>query len=180
VSPDGTTVAFIEERPETAWDILLLDPRSRRVTRFTDSRSNETYPCFSPDGRWIAYVSDETGRGEVYVQASSGRGGKVQISSGGGREPLWSRDGKRLFYLWEDQVWAVDVRIDPEFAAGRPRLLFEKPGYAHHNYIRGWDISTDSQRFLMVKREDRESEPVTELVLVQHWLEELKRLVPMK
>ena len=77
-----------------------------------------------------------------------------------------------------DQVWVVDVRTDGGFSAGKPRLLFEKPGYGRDDPIRGWDISPDGQRFLMVKLEERKPQPVTEMILVQNWFEELKRLVP--
>jgi hypothetical protein len=92
--------------------------------------------------------------------------------------PLWARNGKQLFYLWQDQVWVVDVRTDGGFATGKPRLLFERPGYASTSPIRSYDLSLDSQRFLMVKGEQRKPSPVTEMILVQNWFEELKRLVP--
>jgi hypothetical protein len=109
---------------------------------------------------------------------------KRQVSSEGGREPLWARNGKQLFYRrWdmnqvETQVWVVDIRTEGGFAAGKPRLLFENPGYGRSYPNRGWDLSLDSQRFLMYKREQRKSTPVTEMILVQNWFEELKRLVP--
>ena len=103
---------------------------------------------------------------------------KYQVSSGGGIEPLWARNGKQIFYRWQDQMWAVDVHTDGGFATGKPRLLFEKPGYSSPVPMRGYDLSLDGQRFLMVKREQRKPAPVTEMVLVQNWFEELKRLVP--
>jgi len=103
---------------------------------------------------------------------------KQQVSSEGGSEPLWAKNGKQLFYRREDQVWAVDVRTDGAFAAGKPRLLFEKPGYAWTYPIRAYDLSLDSQRFLMVKFENRKPTPVTEMILVQNWFEVLNRLAP--
>jgi hypothetical protein len=177
-SPDGETLAFVQAGPDGGTDILFLQMRDRRVTPFLNSRFQETYPEFSPDGRWIGYVSDESGRQEVYVQPFPGPGGKLQISNEGGREPLWSRNGKQLFYRWGDQVWVVDVQIGSGFSASKPRLLFEQPGYASHSPIRTWDISPDGQRFLMVKMEVRKPHPVAEMILVQNWFEELKRLVP--
>ena len=87
--------------------------------------------------------------------------------------PLWARSGKRLFYRWGGQVWVVDVRTDAGFEATKPRLLFDKPGYAD-----SWDISPDGQRFLMVKMDERKPQPVTDIILVQNWFEELKRLCP--
>jgi Tol biopolymer transport system component len=187
-SPDGKTVALVEESPEEKmkigyqWDINMLDVGTGRVTPFLNSPFNERYPDFSPDGRWIAYTSDESNREEVYVRPFPGPGMKYLISSEGGREPLWAKDGKQLYYRRLDtepnQVWAVDVRTDGGFAAAKPRLLFDKSGYSTTNPIRGYDLSLDGQRFLMVKVEDRKPSPITEMILVQNWFEELKRLVP--
>ena len=179
-SPDGETLAFEQTQQASGNDILLLQMRERRVKPFLISRFNEEYPEFSPDGRWIAYVSDESGRPEVYVQPFPGRGGRWQISSEGGYEPLWSRNGKQLFYRRENQVWVVDVQTGSAFSVRKPRLLFEQPGYLSSDPIRGWDISLDGQRFLMVTGDERKPQPVTEMILVQNWLEELKRLVPVK
>jgi serine/threonine-protein kinase len=177
-SPDGATLAFVQYHPDSGWDILLLHMRDRKVAPFLNSRFYEGCPEFSPDGRWIAYASDESGRREVYVQPFPAREGKWQVSNEGGTEPLWSRNGRQLFYRRPDQVWAVDVQTGSGFAASRPRLLFERPGYGVNQPIREWDISLDGQRFLMVKLDERKPQPVTELVLVQNWFEELKRLVP--
>jgi hypothetical protein len=179
-SSDGKTVALAEAHPDTGSDIAVLDVPSGRVTPFLNSQFDETFPDFSPDGRWIAYSSDESKRNEVYVRAFPGPGMKQQVSSEGGREPLWARNGKQLFYRRQDQVWVVDVRIDGGFAMSKPRLLFEKPGYGSGNPIRAYDLSLDSKRFLMVKLEQRKPTPVTEMILVQNWFEELKRLVPAK
>jgi len=178
LTPDGTTLAFVEEYPDTAADIILLDLKSRRAAPFLNSRSEERYPVFSPDGRWLAYSSTESGRQEVYVRPFPNPGGKWKLSLEGGTEPLWARNGKQLFYRWQDQVWAVDVRTDAGFTPTKPRLLFEQAGYRMTTPIRCWDISLDGQRFLMVKVDDRKPQPVTEMILVQNWFEELKRLVP--
>jgi dipeptidyl aminopeptidase/acylaminoacyl peptidase len=177
-SSDGKTVVLVEGHPDTGSDIAVLDVPSGRVTQFLNSQFDESFPDFSPDGRWIAYSSDESKRDEVYVRAFPGPGMKQQVSSEGGEEPLWARNGKQLFYRRQDQVWVVDVRTDGGFAMSKPRLLFEKPGYGFGNPIRAYDLSLDSQRFLMVKEEQRKPSPATEMVLVQNWFEELKRLVP--
>jgi hypothetical protein len=184
-TPDGEILAFLEQPEDTgaAYDIQLFHVRDRRVTPFLNSHFNEIYPEISPDGHWIAYTSDESGRGEVYVQPFPGPGAKLQISNDGGAEPLWSRDGRELFYRTsyqerENRAFAVDVQTGPAFSAGKPRLLFTAQGYSGMSPIRTWDISPDGRRFLVVKMEERESRPVTELVLVQNWFEELKRLVP--
>ena len=177
-SSDGKTLAFVDIHPDTGDDIALLDVRSGRVTPFLNSKYSEWYPEFSPAGRWMAYTSDESGRQEVYVRPFPGPGMKQQVSIEGGREPLWARNGRQLFFRREDQVWAVDVRTDGAFVAGKPRLLFEKPGCTRTYPIRAYDLSLDSQRFLMVKFENRKPTPVTEMILVQNWFEQLKRLVP--
>jgi len=177
-SSDGKTLAFVDSRPDSGDDIALLDVPSKRVTPFLNTKYSEWYPEFSPDGGWMAYTSDESNRQEVYVWPYPGPGMKQQVSSEGGSEPLWAKNGKQLFYRREDQVWAVDVRTDGAFAAGKPRLLFEKPGYAWTYPIRAYDLSLDSQRFLMVKFENRKPTPVTEMILVQNWFEVLNRLAP--
>ncbi len=179
-SSDGQTVALVENHPDTGWDIVLLDIRSRRITPFLNSQFAEIYPEFSPDGRWIAYASNESTRPEVYVRPFPGPGMKQQVSSEGGVQPLWARNGKRLFYRWQDQVWVVDVRTDDGFTIGKPRLLFEKPGYALGQPIRGYDLALDDERFLMVKLDQRKPTPVTEMMLVQNWFEELRRLLPAR
>jgi eukaryotic-like serine/threonine-protein kinase len=177
-SPDGKTLAFVDGRPDTGSDIALLDVSSKRVTSFINSQYEEWYPEISSDGRWMAYTSDESNRQEVYIRPFPGPGRKQQVSSEGGSEPLWARNGKQLFYRWLDQVWVVDVQVDGGLTTGKPRLLFEKPGYSRAYPIRAWDLSLDSQRFLMVKFENRKPTPVTEMILIQNWFEELKRLVP--
>jgi len=185
-SPDGEMLAFLQRDREAPFEILIINVRDRTVKPFLNSPFNETYPEFSPDGRWIAYGSDESGRPEVYVKSSSRSGGKYQVSGEGGREPLWSRNGKQLYYRYipdaglGTQVWGVDVRAEPAFSMSKPRLLFEHPGYVVTGPIRGWDISLDGTRFLMVKSGENRRQPVTEMILVQNWFEEVKRLVPAK
>jgi len=179
-APDGKTVALLESNPDTSYDIVMADIDSGRTRPFLNSKFQERYPEFSPDGRWIAYSSDESGREDVYVRPFPNPGAKFQISNEGGSQPLWARDGRKLFYRRPDQVWAVDVLTAGGFVPGKPRLLFEKSGFGTGSPIRNYDLSLDSQRFLMVKNEERKPSPATEMILVQNWFEELKRLVPAK
>ena len=175
-SADGHTVAIVRFQPETLFDIDMMDIRSGRVTPFLESPATEAYPDFSPDGRWLAYASDESGQREVYVRAFPGPGAKHMISAGGGNQPLWARDGKRLYYRDDSHVCAVDIRTDGSFRAGKPRELFDDSAYGWGFPIRSYNLSSDGKRFLMVREEKRAPAPVTELALVENWFEEVRRL----
>jgi len=181
-TPDGSTLAFTEIHPdpETGCDIILLDMKSRRVRSFLNTKAYEATPEFSPDGRWLAYVSDESGRKEVWVQPFPGPGGRWKVSKEGGRGPLWSKDGRQLFYHQaDDQIWVADIRTEEGFAPGKPRLLFEKRGFILNQApLQTWALWPDGQGFLMVKLEEPKPQPATEMIIVQNWFEELKRLVP--
>ena len=177
-SPDGETLAFVQGHPVSGSDILLFQMRDRKVSPFLNSEFDEMSPEFSPDGRWMVYVSNESGRNEVYVRQFPGPGGRWQISSEGGTEPLWSRNGRQLFFRRGNQVLVVDVKAGTGFSGGRPRLVFEQPGFWDSLPIRCWDISPDGMRFVMVKLGERKPQPVTKMILVQNWLEELKLLCP--
>ena len=176
-SPDGRVLAFITFRGEDIWMLPLEG--ERKPEPFLDTPFSEEGAEFSPDGRWIAYVSDETGRPEVYVTPYPGPGGKFLISKDGGVEPLWAPDGTEIFYRTrsDHKVMVVPVRLVPEFNAGEPKILFEdRFEVGGVTYFRNYDIASDGQRFLMLQLEG-ESAP-TELVVVLNWFEELKRLVP--
>ena len=120
----------------------------------------------SPDGRWMSYQSDESGKTEVYVTAFPGPGGKWQISTDGGRGALWSPHGREIFYRKDKKVLRVAVTASPSFSASRPEVLFEGD-------YEGWDIARDGKRFLMVKDEAAESAP-KHLNLFLDWFEDLR------
>ncbi len=179
-TPDGTTLAFVEAARDTGWDINLLNVKSRQVSPFLNTKADEFYPEISPDGHWIAHLSSESGRWEVYVRPFPGPGGKWQISSNSGTNPIWSRDGKQLFYVSanHEEYWVVDIRTDGHFSAGKPRLLFKSKDFVLGEPTHTWDISPDGQHFLMAKFGERKPNPVREMILVQNWFEEVKRLAP--
>jgi len=157
--------------------VLPLEDNGKPIL-FLQTEFHEYSPMFSPDGGWITYVSDESGRAEVYARPYPGPGEKWQISTEGGTEPVWASNGRELFYRNGNKMMAVVITTEPVFNAGKPRLLFEKR-YAVTNRPdapRNYDISPDGQRFLMVKRE--QDVIPTELIVVLNWFEELKRLVP--
>src|SRR5262245_6909860 len=107
-----------------------------RAQPFLKTQFNEHSPAFSPDVRWLAYTSDESGRDESYVMAFPGPGGRWQVSVDGGAEPLWSRDGKEIFYRNGDKVMSVAVETRQNFITSTPKLLFQgNYGKEHRNDV---------------------------------------------
>jgi Tol biopolymer transport system component len=128
-SPDGRTLVYLGvtgfkiARPE--WDLWFVSLDGKReARRWFESPYTESAAAFSPDGRWIAYVSDESGRQEVYLRPFPGPGGNTKISSEGGAEPVWTRQGRELLYRQADQFLSAEIRADPDLVAGTPRVLF--------------------------------------------------------
>jgi Tol biopolymer transport system component len=173
-SPDGQTIAFMEVNSETGQDIWTLGLGDRKARPFLKTQATETAPRFSPDGHWMAYTSDESGRWEVYVQPYPGPGGKWQISTEGGTEPVWNPTGRELFYRSGNRMMAVPVTLQPGFSAGKPVVLFEGPWLPSPLTFSNYDVSRDGQRFLILKPADQD-EGARQIVVVQNWLEELKR-----
>ena len=171
-SPDGI-LAFVALRP--AQDIYVVRPGSGEDPKpFVATPFVEGAPMFAPDGHAMAYVSAETGRNEIYLRIFPGPGERVRVSSAGGNEPLWSPNGRELFYRVGDALMMVDVTTTPRLAVGTPQRLFEKhyePSvslYANYSTI-------DGERFVMVKRIDQGDAPVRINVAV-NWFSELKRV----
>jgi eukaryotic-like serine/threonine-protein kinase len=177
-SPDGKLLAFIEANPTTGADIWVLRLSDRKAQPFLRTPFNENAPRFSPDSRWLAYVSDESGRNEVYVQPYPGPGGKWQISTEGGTEPVWNRNGRELFYRSGDKMMAVNIATQSGFTAGTPRLLFQGQYVPASTSSPNYDVSADGQRFLMLKRSEQAGAAPTQINVVLNWFEELKRRVP--
>ena len=185
VSPDGTRVIFYETGPKTGDDVLQLQlDGTRRVTPLVQTPFAERNGILSPDGGWLAYEANDSGRLEVYVRPfPEVTSGLWQVSTGGGTRPLWARNGQELFYVSPaGALMRVGVERAQSWAATMPTLLI-KEGYAADpggNSGRTYDISPDGQRFLLVKAGDgsgQAAEPPS-LIVVQHFDEELKRLVP--
>ena len=133
-SPDGDVLAFAENVPGTNWDIFLLslggEPQPFLATEF-----DENQPMFSPDGRWIAFQSNRSGRSEVSVKPYP-EGGRIEpISTDGGTSPLWAHSGRELFYRNGEKVMVVSIQTEPTFKAEAPRLLFTYPGGSSSNYL---------------------------------------------
>ncbi len=143
---------------------------------------NELNGEISPDGRWIAYQSNESGQEEIYVRPfPEVNSGRSQVSTGGGTRPLWARSGKELFYLGRGgAMMSASIEGGSTFRAGTPIQLFEGRYLAFGAAAgRSYDVSPDGQRFLMIKAggaSDETSAPRS-IIVVQNWFEELKRLV---
>ena len=170
-SADGRWITFTTygqgRGPGTNADLWILSVADRKAAVFLRTEFSESGGQFSPDGRWMAYVSDESGRPEVYVQHFPGPGGKWQASPAGGHSPRWSRDGRELFYVAPgDNLMSIDVKGGEAFGAGVPKLLFGAPMLLS---VLGtqYDVSADGQRFLVNRRAaDTAEAPIT---LVVDW-----------
>ncbi len=179
--PDATGILVYGDLPSSSFNddiaIVPLDG-SGQITTLLDSTAFEAMPEISPDGEWLAYVSNESGDDEVYVQPYPDVGaGRWQISTDGGTEPLWARNGEELFFRRDGAVIAVRIQTDPAFSVGNPEVIVEGPYLQGILGGRSYDISLDGEQFLMLATiTDASAAP--QIVIVQNWVEELKRLVP--
>ncbi len=149
VSADGRLLAFLVNRPGTQELATVVLDTPSIIRRYVTGRPHAGHAAFSPDGRWMAYDADESGRTEIYLQSSPDPGRrKVQLSTGGGAEPLWTRSGHEVVYRNGDSVFAVAV--DPAAGvAGRPAFLFAGQ-FPPVWFPRSYDVTPDGERFLMV------------------------------
>ena len=182
-APDGGTLAVWQVpssgQPGIASVSLSGAPR---VEPLLESRFEEAAPAISPDGRWLAYHSAESGQRKIYVQGFPDLGARTTVSTGGGAQPQWSDDGRELFYRTPGGgMMAVPVETEPAFRVlGDPELLFDGP-YFLFGSRRTYDVSSNGQRFLMVKVEESGADGEASgqrIDLTVHWFEELKTLVP--
>jgi Tol biopolymer transport system component len=167
-------LAFTDvDQGSTGRDIWVLSIADRKAQPFLRTPFVEGAPEFSPDGRWMAYVSNESGRFEIYVQPYPGPGGKWQISTDGGAEPVWNRNGRELFFRSGTKMMAVDISTQPAFSAGTPKMLFDKQYVSTPipQTFRYFDVSPDGQRFVMVKQGERAATPIS---VVLNWPADLK------
>jgi Tol biopolymer transport system component/predicted Ser/Thr protein kinase len=147
-SPDGDLISFNRSSRETRGDAWVFSRRDGKERAILQTRAEERDLVFSRDGRWIAYLSMESGREEIYVRALSGSGGKWQVSNSGGIQPVWGSDGKELFYLARDgNLMAVSVKTAGEFEAALPQILFQP--HMRRTLISQYAVFPDGQRFLV-------------------------------
>jgi hypothetical protein len=183
---DGKSVVFAEGPTADGMDVKLSVEGEPRVRSLIATRFNDRMPEVSPDGRWLTYVSDETGRSEVYVRAFPALGDKRQISTAGGFNPAWSRNGRKLVFLapikprdgpFGMQLMEAEVTLGATFTATSPRRLFEAPFPA--DVARTYDLTPDAGRFIFT----RETYPPStsqprEMQVIENWFGELRRRVP--
>ena len=155
VARDGDTLVFQRSSESSQFDILALSLRDpSKVRPLVQTPAYESSGGLLPDGRWLSYVSNETGRNEVYVTPFPGPGERVQVSTQGGTQPLWNPSGNELFYRIDDKMMVVDVTSGPALKLSPPKMLFEaRYAYGAGITIPNYDVSRDGQRFIMVKPE---------------------------
>jgi serine/threonine-protein kinase len=182
-SPDGKTLAFTQmDDPESGSDIYVLTlGGDRQPQPLIRTKFSEGSPKFSPDGKWLAYSSNESGRPEVYAMAYPGPGAKLQVSTDGGTDPLWRRDGRELYYRNGDLMTVVDVVSGPTLTVSKPRVLWEGRYLAGVGSSCGmagptssnFDVSADGERFLMI--EDKSQNVECKLLhVVTNWSRHLQ------
>ena len=181
-TPDGARLVFREEAGPAGVDIgMLMMGSERRSEPLIQTEFSELNPEISPDGRWLAYQSNQSGRAEIYVRPFPDvNAGLWQVSTSGGIQPAWTRNGRELFYRTQDgALMAVPIEVEPDFLAGAPTRVLEGRHFRGSPY-RAYDVSPDGKRFLMITRGGGPGSAASppSITVVLNWDQELKRLVP--
>jgi serine/threonine-protein kinase len=159
ISPDGKVLLSGVQDPQSGADIWAVDlsGTAHEARPFLKTPFDEAAPAISPDGVWVAYVSNESGKNEVYVRPFTGSGQKWQISTDGGEQPVWAHSGRELFYINGNTMLAVPVKAPDlsaqTLAAEVPQVLFEGHYKTSSPPWPNFDVSLDDQRFLMIREE---------------------------
>ena len=187
VSPDGKRLLAREIDRITGRNVVMVSlDGDRQTTPLLHTTFQELNADLSPDGRWVAFQSNESGQDEVYVRPFPDvNSGRWQVSAGGGSAPIWSRNGRELFFMTHREstrVTAVSVQSGATFSAGKPEMLFEGRYLGGGTGGRAYDVSADGQRFLMIKDPvtDTSTTSASPLVVVVNWFEELKARMAQK
>jgi Tol biopolymer transport system component len=178
-SRDASALAYVETSPVTDNDIWVLSIKDRKPTVFLRTPAREDHPEFSPDGRWMAYSSNESGRDEVYITEYPTAKTVYQVSTDGGTGPVWSHDGGRVYYARSDEpdglsIMSVNFSSDGRVTMSRPQRVISGD-YLALASVRSYDISADGRRFLLV-RDPRDRSPVTHVDVILNWDQELRAL----
>jgi len=173
-TPDGRSL-ILEFTNENATNVAVFSEADEEVNIVLETPAAEGAPVLSPNGRWLAYASDEAGDFQIFVRAYPGPGGKWQVSTAGGANPRWSPDGTELFYRWQSELYAAAVDGSGDgFRASRLEVVLDDLSATSANY--DYDV-LDSERFLVVESAGDDSAPAGVTVVVD-WLDELERRVP--
>ena len=172
ISADGRTGAIMTSSGRTTrWDLSILNFADGRVRSFLQTPFSELSPALSPDGQWVVYMSNESGRGEIYVQSLQDDGGKWQISTDGGTRPVWSRGSSEIiFQAVDDKLMVAALKLTPDFTASVPKLLID-PKVRQLNGPQ-FAVSSDGNRILVNRAMERAA--VSPVTLVQNWTEALR------
>ena len=172
-SPDGNNLLYTY-----AGDIFVLplggNAQDRKATPYLQTPFKESHPQFSPDGKWVAYMSNESGRDEVYIKTFPLSSGKWQVSNNEGDQPRWSRDGKELFFLSSTRLWAAGIRT----VAGRieidaPHSFFGITRFPGPDYV--YDVAPDGQRFITVRVPGTSNLESAPIAIISDWQAGLKK-----
>jgi Tol biopolymer transport system component len=177
-SEDGRSMILTDTSPTTLQDLWILNLEGEPTAQpLWQTPYRESNGRISPDGHWFAYESDESGQWEIYIQAFPALGKKVLVSTRGGSQAIWSRDGSELFYRGEGSIMAVKVQSGETLSVTAPKPLF-RDQYAlrtQDNHI-AFSVSKDGRQFLMLKGEPQTH--ITHLEVVLNWFDEVKRKEP--
>jgi Tol biopolymer transport system component len=175
VTPDGSTLLYREISPISGFDIYALPlagdrvPDSVLVTQF-----DEGSPMISPDGTWLAYVSNESGRNEVYVRRYPTGGARWRVSSNGGTEPMWHPGGRELFFRDETTLMSARLQLGATAAVTGRDSLFSGPYYTNVRWPE-YDVAPDGEHFVMIQNNGTTQQPVVALGWVQDVIEQVRR-----
>jgi hypothetical protein len=184
---NGGDTLLIEQRSADqtgGGDIFLLSlTANAAASPLVHTPADETEPVVSPDGRWVAYTAKEAGGSDVFVRPFPRvDDGRWRISTDSGDSPLWSRDGKRLFFISRGLAMSVPIETVPAFRAGTPAVMFSLPPFYSSSLRtrRQWDMAPAGERFVIVRPGDVAASEQSRMIVVLNWYEELKRLVPSR
>ena len=167
-SPDGKKLLLYRDTSQTGSDVVVFDTTDKKLKELVATPATEWSGTFSPDGKWIAYRSDESGRFEIYVRSFQGPEGRWQVSTNGGTAPMWKQLNE-LIYMEGEKVMRVPIQTEPSFSVGTPELLFEG------RYLQ-MDVTSDHQRFIVTVPKEKESHDYINVVV--NWFEEVRKRAP--
>jgi serine/threonine-protein kinase len=174
VSADGRYAFVTAQREGSSWDVSQIDRTAGAVTPLLQSRFDEGGVALSPDGRWLVHVTNESGRNEVYLQPFPARDRRIAVSSGGGTEPVWSRDSRTIFYRRGNTLLMTAAPTGPDADVGRPVPVLEGAFGTGPSGLAGYDVSPDGRRFVMIRRDEPDVAPAG-VEVISNWFAVLER-----